>query len=95
VLLLLNNERIYKKLVNKINELGFSEYDIGTLKADLSDLEEASDEYLEIIQQFLLADANNEDEILDVLIKLQLTMEHMFFHVNSGLPLLKKLIDKI
>jgi len=92
---LLNNERIYKKLVNKINELGFSEYDIGTLKADLSDLEEASDEYLEIIQQFLLADANNEDEILDVLIKLQLTMEHMFFHVNSGLPLLKKLIDKI
>ena len=95
MLLLLNNERIYKKLVNKINELGFSEYDIGTLKADLSDLEEASDEYLEIIQQFLLADANNEDEILDVLIKLQLTMEHMFFHVNSGLPLLKKLIDKI
>ena len=92
---MLNNERIYKKLVNKINELGFSEYDIGTLKADLSDLEEASDEYLEIIQQFLLADANNEDEILDVLIKLQLTMEHMFFHVNSGLPLLKKLIDKI
>ena len=92
---MLNNERIYKKLVNKINELGFSEYDIGTLRADLSDLEEASDEYLEIIQQFLLADANNEDEILDVLIKLQLTMEHMFFHVNSGLPLLKKLIDKI
>ena len=89
------NESIYKKLANKINELGFSEYDIGTLKADLSDLEEASDEYLEIIQQFLLADANNEDEILDVLIKLQLTMEHMFFHVNSGLPLLKKLIDKI
>ncbi|TEB09802.1 hypothetical protein Psfp_04242 [Pelotomaculum sp. FP] len=90
-----SDERIYKKLVNKINELGISKYDIGTLKADLSDLAEASNKYLEIIQQFLIVDKNNEDEILDNLVNLQLTMEHMRFHIGSGLPLLEKLLEKI
>jgi len=93
--LLLVNNRLYKKIENKMNELQFLEYDIDTFPADLSDLSEASNRYLEIIQQFLIVDANNEDEVLDSLINLQLTMEHMKFHIDSGLPLLKNLLEKI
>ena len=89
------DEHFYKRLKEKVNELGFSESEIGPLIADLNDMAEACSDYLEIIQRFLVLDADNKDELLDVLIEMQLTLEHLRFHIKSSLPLIKKLINKM
>lgn len=88
------DKHLYKKIKEKVNELGFTDSDVGTLKADLNDLAEASNDFLEKLQILLALDANNKNDVVDTLIKIQLIMEHIGYHVKSGLPLIKKLIKK-
>ena len=89
------DKHFFKRLEEKVNELGFSKSEIVPLAADLNDVAEACNDYLEIIQKFLVLDVDNKDELLKVLIEMQLNLEHFRFHIKSGLPIIKKLINKI
>ncbi|MDQ0191653.1 hypothetical protein JI721_07110 [Alicyclobacillus cycloheptanicus] len=86
---------LYKDISEKMRALGLSGPDFRPISADLNDLVEASERYLNIIDQLLQADNSNKDSILELFIDLQVTLEHLMFHIKSGLPLVERIINSI
>jgi len=89
------DRQFYADLTDKLYELGCSDPTFGPICADLNDLAEASGDYLDVISKLLKVDTKDSDSVLDILIKMKTIMEHFEYHINSGLPLINKLIDSI
>lgn len=88
------NPEVLKNIEEKLTKLGWAE-EAGPLAVDLNDLVEASNEFLQVIQEFQVMDARDEDTVLHVLSELQAEMLHFEFHIKSALPMVEKLLDQI
>ncbi len=84
----------YNMIGDTLNKLGWRQ-EMGSLQADLNDIKEACKSYLENIEKLISIDQNDEEKVCELLVAVQLNMEHMQFHTKSGLRLFKKLFKVV
>ena len=86
---------LFDSLESKLKEFHLESSKYGSFLADLYDLAETSNDYLEKIGDLLVLETQDADRTLKFLVRLQTILEHFEFHVKSSLPIIEDIIREL
>ena len=89
------DKEFYNLLNETLDQLGWKPEEQGALSGDLNDIHETCKDYLDNIQKLISVEKNKEDIVPELCLAIQFNMEHLKFHLKSGLPLMKKLVKMV
>ena len=93
--ILKENVRVANDIIQKLNNLGLKRFNCGYIGADLSDIYIEKYVYQGLINKFLTVSLHDPEAIGSVLIKINISLQHINYHRKSVIKVLEKIIDHL
>ncbi len=87
------NVRLAHDIGDKVKELGMKRAPIGAMGANLSDLCIDLDDYVKLINQFLEVDIDDKEAIRDILVGIDVCLDHIRWQCTDVKKPLDRVID--